>query len=127
VSTPASDGRALVHLDALIADHPDVLEEIPHLREQICECYERGQTMNGNVCLKYRLVAHDASGPPAIDWALDNADQIAAFVLLNTYYCERPTLRAPEAIRLFSTPVVRNAARFISSLFHYWIFRRMYA
>jgi pimeloyl-ACP methyl ester carboxylesterase len=72
------------------------------------------------------LVAHDASGPPAIDWALNNSGQLAALVLLNTYYCEMPTLKAPEAIRLFSTPVVRNVARFISGLFNYWVFRRMY-
>jgi pimeloyl-ACP methyl ester carboxylesterase len=72
------------------------------------------------------LVAHDASGPPAIDWALNNSGQLAALVLLNTYYCEMPTLRAPEAIRLFSTPVVRNVARFISGLFDYRVFRRMY-
>jgi len=72
------------------------------------------------------LVAHDASGPPAIDWALDNSGQLAALVLLNTYYCEMPTLKAPEAIRLFSTPVVRNVARFVSGLLDYWLFRRMY-
>lgn len=72
------------------------------------------------------LVAHDASGPPAIDWALDHSDQVAALVLLNTYYCEMPTLKAPEAIWLFSTPVVRNVARFISGMFDYWLFRRMY-
>src|SRR5215468_2699105 len=32
------------------------------------------------------LVAHDASGPPAIDWALANPDRVAMLVLLNTYY-----------------------------------------
>jgi haloalkane dehalogenase len=31
------------------------------------------------------LVAHDASGPPGIDWALNHSDQVAALVLLNTY------------------------------------------
>jgi pimeloyl-ACP methyl ester carboxylesterase len=72
------------------------------------------------------LVAHDASGPPAIDWALSHSDQVAALVLLNTYYCEMPTLKAPEAIWLFSTPVVRNVARSISGMFDYWLFRRMY-
>ena len=72
------------------------------------------------------LVAHDASGPPAIDWALNNSDRVEALVLLNTCYCEMPTLKAPEAIRLFSTPVVRNVARFISGLLNYWVFRRMY-
>jgi haloalkane dehalogenase len=72
------------------------------------------------------LVAHDASGPPAIDWALNHPGQVAALVLLNTYYCEMETLKAPEAIRLFSTPVVRNVARFISGMFDHWVFRRMY-
>jgi pimeloyl-ACP methyl ester carboxylesterase len=37
-----------------------------------------------------------------------------------------PTLRPPEAIWLFSTPVVRNIARPVSRLFGDWIFRRMY-
>ena len=72
------------------------------------------------------LVAHDASGPPAIDWALNNSDQVATLVLLNTYYCEMPSLRSPEAIWLFSTPVVRNVARSVSGLFDHWLFRRMY-
>jgi pimeloyl-ACP methyl ester carboxylesterase len=51
------------------------------------------------------LVAHDASGPPAIDCALANSERVAGLVLLNTYYCAMPTLRPPEAIWLFSTPV----------------------
>ena len=75
---------------------------------------------------KVVLVAHDASGPPAIDWALSNPDQTAALVLLNTYYCAMPTLRPPEAIFLFSTPVIRTIARPISALFDHLIFRRMY-
>lgn len=72
------------------------------------------------------LVAHDASGPPAIDWALQNPDQVAALVLLNTYYCAMPTLRPPEAIFLFSTPLIRSVARPISGMFNHLIFRRMY-
>src|SRR6516225_5886169 len=72
------------------------------------------------------LVAHDASGPPAIDWALDHPEQVAGLVLLNTYYCEMPTLRRPEAIWLFSTPLVRSIARPVSRMFGNWIFRRMY-
>ena len=72
------------------------------------------------------LVAHDASGPPAIDWALDHPDQVAALVLLNTYYCAMPALRPPEAIFLFSTPVIRTVARPIAGLFNHLIFRRMY-
>ncbi len=72
------------------------------------------------------LVAHDASGPPAIDWALDHPERVAGLVLLNTYYCAMPTLRSPEAIWLFSTPVVRNVARPVSRLFGDWIFRHTY-
>jgi pimeloyl-ACP methyl ester carboxylesterase len=60
------------------------------------------------------LVAHDASGPPAIDWALDHPDRVSALILLNTYYCLMPTLRSPEAIILYSTPLLRNAARFVA-------------
>lgn len=72
------------------------------------------------------LVAHDASGPPGIDWALHHPEQVAALVLLNTYYCAMPTLRPPEAIFLFSTPVIRSVARPISGMFNHLIFRRMY-
>jgi haloalkane dehalogenase len=59
------------------------------------------------------LVAHDASGPPAIDWALAHPDRVARLVLLNTYYGWVPGLRRPEAIFLYSTPVLRNLARFV--------------
>jgi pimeloyl-ACP methyl ester carboxylesterase len=72
------------------------------------------------------LVVHDASGPPGIDWALAHPDRVAGLVLLNTYYCRMPTLRPPEAIWLFSTPVVRSVARPVSCLFRNWLFRRMY-
>jgi pimeloyl-ACP methyl ester carboxylesterase len=63
------------------------------------------------------LVAHDASGPPAIDWALAHPGRVAALVLLNTYYCWTRTLRRPPAIALYSTPVLRNLARLVASRF----------
>jgi haloalkane dehalogenase len=72
------------------------------------------------------LVAHDASGPPAINWALDHPQRVAALVLLNTYYSRMPGLRPPEAIRAFSTPVVRTVARPLSRLFGDLLFRRTY-
>ena len=55
------------------------------------------------------LVAHDASGPPAIDWALAHPARVAALVLLNTYYGWMPSLHAPEAITLYSTPILRES------------------
>lgn len=69
-------------------------------------------------------IAHDASGPPAIDWALWHPDRTAALVLLNTYYGYMPSVRLPEAIFLFSTPGIRNVARFVSGRFD--LFRRLY-
>jgi len=60
---------------------------------------------------KLVLVAHDASGPPAIDWALANPGQVEALILLNTYYHWTAALRRPPAIALYSTPLIRNAAR----------------
>jgi pimeloyl-ACP methyl ester carboxylesterase len=59
------------------------------------------------------LVAHDASGPPAIDWALENPERTAALVLLNTYYAWTRGLRRPEAIVLYSTPILRSLARLV--------------
>jgi pimeloyl-ACP methyl ester carboxylesterase len=63
------------------------------------------------------LVAHDASGPPAIDWALAHPERIVGLVLLNTYYQWHPGLRRPQAIALYSTPIVRNAARWMARRF----------
>src|SRR5262245_15864261 len=65
-------------------------------------------------------------GPPGIDWALAHPERVAGLVLLNTYYCEMPTLRRPEAIWLFSTPVVRSIARPVSRMFGNGFFRRIY-
>src|SRR5207249_5874075 len=65
-------------------------------------------------------------GPPAIEWALAHPDRVAALMLLNTYYCAMPMLRPPEAILLFSTPLVRNVARAVSKAFHNWLFRKLY-
>jgi haloalkane dehalogenase len=56
------------------------------------------------------LVVHDASGPPGIDWALEHPDRVARLVLLNTYYSLMPTLHAPEAITLYSTPALKSIA-----------------
>jgi pimeloyl-ACP methyl ester carboxylesterase len=60
------------------------------------------------------LVAHDASGPPAIDWALGNPHRVARLVLLNTYYHWTPAVRRPPAIALYSTPVLRTAVRAVT-------------
>jgi haloalkane dehalogenase len=50
------------------------------------------------------IVVHDLSGHPGIDWALANAYKVAKLVLLNTYYTNTPTLKAPDAIEFYSKP-----------------------
>src|SRR5262245_8072186 len=59
------------------------------------------------------LVAHDASGLPTIDWALANPGRVERLVLLNTYYHPAPGLRRPPRIAVYSTPILRAAARAI--------------
>ena len=50
------------------------------------------------------LVVHDMSGPPAIDWALENNAKTAGLVLLDTYYGPMQNLIPPEAIAYYATP-----------------------
>jgi pimeloyl-ACP methyl ester carboxylesterase len=56
------------------------------------------------------LVPHDASGPAAINWALEHPQQVAAIVALNTFYSALPDAppNPPEAIRLFSDPAFQR-------------------
>lgn len=72
------------------------------------------------------LVAHDASGPPAIDWAIENEEKVNKLVLLNTYYSEMKSIKAPEAIWLFSTPVVREISKFFGGGRNNFIFHSVY-
>src|SRR5215467_4957898 len=60
------------------------------------------------------LVPHDASGPVAINWALDHPERVSALVLLNTYYAQAPTLRFPEYINLFADPAYANLTKAIA-------------
>lgn len=57
------------------------------------------------------LVPHDASGPVAINWALDHPERVAALALLNTYYAQAPALRFPPFIHLFADPAYAALTR----------------
>src|SRR6516165_3068210 len=52
------------------------------------------------------LLAHDAAGPEAIDFALTHGERVAELVLLNTYYGRSPNLRLPEMIALMADPAL---------------------
>jgi haloalkane dehalogenase len=48
-------------------------------------------------------VAHDASGPAAINFALANPTRVSSIVLLNCIYAAGPSIRVPELVMLFAT------------------------
>jgi len=48
-------------------------------------------------------VAHDASGPAAINFAIEHPDRVDSVCLLDTAYTDAPTVQWPEMIELFAT------------------------
>jgi pimeloyl-ACP methyl ester carboxylesterase len=48
------------------------------------------------------LVGHDASGPVAINYAIEQSERVRHLVLLDTFFGHAPALRLPEMIRLFA-------------------------
>jgi haloalkane dehalogenase len=56
------------------------------------------------------LVGHDASGPDAVIYAVNNPQRVARLVLLNTVFGNRPSLRMPEMPRLLSDPQLQTLA-----------------
>jgi haloalkane dehalogenase len=46
------------------------------------------------------LVAHDAAGPAAVNWALDHPDGTASLTLMNAFYSPTATTRPPSLISL---------------------------
>lgn len=71
------------------------------------------------------LAAHDASGPPAINLALDHPELVSKLILFNTYYSRMSATRKPEAIWMFSTPLVRIVTGWVARNFPF-INRRTY-
>jgi pimeloyl-ACP methyl ester carboxylesterase len=59
-------------------------------------------------------VAHDASGPAAINFAIDHPDRVDSLCILNTFYAAVPGMRLPELIEVFATPGLKALASAIS-------------
>ncbi|QYN37292.1 alpha/beta hydrolase [Pseudonocardia sp. DSM 110487] len=106
---PQLAGRRVVAFDFLGWGRSDKPPGYPHTATN--QVGEVEAVMDGLALEQAVLVAHDASGPPAIDWAVAHPERVSGLVLLNTYYGWHPALRAPEAIALYSTPLVRTIAR----------------
>jgi haloalkane dehalogenase len=52
---------------------------------------------------KFVPVAHDASGPAAINFAIEHPDRVDSVCMLNSAYGDAPTIHWPEMIELFAT------------------------
>ena len=48
-------------------------------------------------------VAHDSSGPAAINFAIEHPDRVDSVCMLNSAYGDAPTVQWPEMIELFAT------------------------
>lgn len=62
------------------------------------------------------LVAHDASGPPTIQWSLANPERTGHLVLLNTFYMMMLRLRPPEGVLLYMLPGLKHLTRVVNRL-----------
>lgn len=49
-------------------------------------------------------VAHNASGPAALNFAIEHPDRVASVCMLNSVYADGPSVHWPEFIELFATP-----------------------
>jgi haloalkane dehalogenase len=59
-------------------------------------------------------VAHDASGPAALNFALEHPDRVESVVMLNSAYAEDSTVLWPEMITLFATESLQALAMAIA-------------
>lgn len=64
------------------------------------------------------LVAHDASGPPAIEWAVEHPDRVGELILLNSFYMLTPGLRPPEGVLLYMLPGLKYLFRWFNRQSH---------
>ena len=114
---PHLSGRRVVVFDFLGWGDSDKPEGYPYTEDNHTRDLD---AVIGQLELEsFVLVSHVSLGPPAIDWALAHPERVSALVLLNTYYYRMKTLRPPEAILLYSTPLMRNIARTVISRFDY--------
>ncbi|MDG6949544.1 MAG: alpha/beta hydrolase [Nitrososphaerota archaeon] len=119
----ASAGRRVVTLDFLGYGESDKPDHYPYTAanlegdlDAVVKGLDLGQVIP---------VAHDASGPTAVNWALDHPAEVSSLALLNTYYAPSPTLRFPEFISLFADPELTPLADAFQSDFSQfqWLLR----
>jgi len=58
-------------------------------------------------------VAHDSSGPAAVNFAIEHPEHVDSLCILNSVYAAAPTVRFPEFIELFATTNLKALTRAI--------------
>ena len=58
-------------------------------------------------------VAHDSSGPAAVNFTIEHPDRVESVCILNSLYAEAPTVKYPEFIELFATTNLKALTRAI--------------
>ena len=56
-------------------------------------------------------VGHDAAGPAALNFAIEQPDRVASLCILNTFYAATPAIRLPEMVQLFAIPGLKALAQ----------------
>jgi pimeloyl-ACP methyl ester carboxylesterase len=95
-------GRRLVLFDFLGWGRSDKPEEEDYAYTFANQKGELEEVITQRGLVRPVLVAHDGSGPAAINWALDHPSALGGLVLLNTFYHLTPFNSAPEAIAIFA-------------------------
>ena len=106
---PALAGRQVITFDFLGWGASDKPTDYPYTSKQ--QEGELHAVLDALQIEQVVPVAHDASGPVGINWALDHPQRVSSLVLLNTYYGQAPTLRFPEFISLFADPAYAALTR----------------
>ena len=58
-------------------------------------------------------VAHDSSGPAAVNFTIEHPGRVESVCILNSLYAEAPTVKYPEFIELFATTNLKALTRAI--------------
>jgi haloalkane dehalogenase len=114
----AAAGRRVVAFDFLGFGQSDKPDGAAYSFEQ-----QRGDLKAVIDYLDLRMivpVAHDASGPAAVNFAIDHPDRVSSLVILNAAFAESQAVKWPEMIELFATgsldaltqQIVRSPAQF---------------
>ena len=105
-------GRRVVAFDFLGFGHSDKSPDATYgFDQQLGDLETVAETL---ALGRFIPVAHDSSGPTAINFTLDHPEQVAALHLLNSAYDdEKPTLW-PEMITLFADPMLRALSQAVA-------------